>query len=167
MASSAARSATAAHHTERKLAPGPRRSRRPRRRREGRHAPRQPRSTPSRPARPPTAYHAAQDDDRWCSCAMCGGRALSRVAGPVSSRLPAYIGAMIVAAVIRNVRRVHQRIKIEQRVVDDTRHHRAVALPRDGADVAQALGAARPGRAPCWPSAVGAGGDDGGASPTS
>ena len=63
------------------------------------------------------------------------------------SRLPAYIGAMLVAAVIRNV---DDATGLSRAVAADdrrSRERRAVAVPGAGADDAAAVGAARPGAA--------------------
>ena len=57
--------------------------------------------------------------------------------------LPAYIGAMLVAAVIRNVDDVTGLFGLSQRTIDDVAERRAVDLPRHGVDDAQAVGAGR------------------------
>ena len=57
--------------------------------------------------------------------------------------LPAYIGAMLVAAVLRNLDDVTKLIGMSQRTIDDLGAHGAVAVPRHGADDAEAVG---PGR---------------------
>ena len=58
----------------------------------------------------------------------------------IDMALPAYIGAMLVAAAMRNADELLNAVGISQRLVDDLGQRRLVALSRAGVDDAPALG---------------------------
>ena len=72
---------------------------------------------------------------------------LAPVLATVKMALPAYIGAMIVAAADRNLDDWLGWIGLSQQALDDLGQRRAVAVPRHGADDAAALGDRQPGAA--------------------
>ena len=136
------------------------------RRRSGRHAPHRARphsdaaarratgpstSRSSRPKsrRPCTPRH--DDDDAWpivrnlvaLLVAMWIGSWVSKGFAALGMTLPAYIGAMLVAAAIRNVDDVTGWFGLSHRFINTFGVVSLIAVPRDGADDAQALGARR------------------------
>ena len=104
-----------------------------------------------------TVHASTDDDDAWpivknlvaILVAMWIGFWVSKGFAALGMTLPSYIGAMLVAAAIRNVDDVTGWFGLSHGFINNFGIVIAVAVPRDGADDAQALGARGPGAAAC------------------